>query len=96
MVKNGNFSFTGSHESENTTHGVDTVLFTFLVNSEINNGYCISDAFCEVRGSILYLEMVFMESRLFFAVLVMYILKSHIDFRINIANFGIAKRIEVR
>ena len=40
-------------------------LFTFLVNSAISNGYCISDACCGVPGLILYLEVECMERRFY-------------------------------
>merc|ERR1719154_44810 len=40
-------------------------LFYFLVKLAIKNGYCFYDACCGVPGSILFLEVVFME-RIFF------------------------------
>ena len=45
-------------------------LLQVLVNLVISNEYCFSDACCGVPGSTLYLELVFMERRIFYAVLV--------------------------
>ena len=56
-----------------TVH-TELALFTFLVNSVIKNGYSISDAYCEVPGSILYLEVIFIEEELFAVLVVLLIL----------------------